>query len=416
MCGIVGMISKGKFGFAFSDKQIFTQLLYANALRGFDSTGVFSINRYGNLIAHKAAQKAQLFIDTKTYNEFLNNVYSNARIVVGHNRAATKGEKTDTNAHPFIEDNICLVHNGTLYNHKKLANTEVDSHAVCVSLAERGFEKTIIEVDGAFVFIWYNAKTKEFYITRNNERPLHMVETEQVIYFASEAGMLDWVLARNGIAQRKLKSFEINKLYTWNLDDLSSFEVKDNPVKKVTPISFPVQQMKLVTPVPHTNGYETYSNSPKVGSMVTFEVEQIVWTSSMTPVIKGTTIDKDKLEVRYAIPDYATNKYADSLLEATYIDAIVQSVYKKKNQDALIVRSATVGQLYTTVNGVTVTYAQIHNQEGKCTKCGEFIDIEDEIQHSFIRIKNNRIKSLLCPTCVDKMTYKSFEALNGTTC
>ena len=36
----------------------------------------------------------------------------------------------DQNAHPFVENNIILVHNGVVYNHKKHEDTEVDSHAI----------------------------------------------------------------------------------------------------------------------------------------------------------------------------------------------------------------------------------------------------------------------------------------------
>ena len=66
MCGIIAMISKDKFGFEYKSKTIFQQMLYANALRGQDSTGVFGINKHGNLKMVKSAQPAASFLATKT--------------------------------------------------------------------------------------------------------------------------------------------------------------------------------------------------------------------------------------------------------------------------------------------------------------------------------------------------------------
>ena len=122
MCGLVGMISRKANGFLYKDKAIFEQLLFNNTVRGVDSTGIFGVNKYGNLIAHKTAQAAPTALRTSTFNEFIGKIFSDFRIVVGHNRASTRGATTDENAHPFIEDNICLVHNGTLHSHKQLAD------------------------------------------------------------------------------------------------------------------------------------------------------------------------------------------------------------------------------------------------------------------------------------------------------
>ena len=131
MCGLVAIISKNQHGFLFNDGKLFEQMLYADALRGMDSTGIYGINKYGNLKMVKAAKAAAEFIGTKTFQDFKNEIVNKFRVVVGHNRAATKGATTDDNAHPFIEDHICLVHNGTLHTHKHLADKEVDSHAIC---------------------------------------------------------------------------------------------------------------------------------------------------------------------------------------------------------------------------------------------------------------------------------------------
>jgi glucosamine 6-phosphate synthetase-like amidotransferase/phosphosugar isomerase protein len=62
MCGIISIVSKTSSGFSFKEKQMFSQMLYTNALRGFDSTGTFCINKYGNVQLIKSAQPAELLL------------------------------------------------------------------------------------------------------------------------------------------------------------------------------------------------------------------------------------------------------------------------------------------------------------------------------------------------------------------
>ena len=45
MCGIVSLISKRAGGFYNPDTDIFSQMLFADTVRGVDSTGVFGVNK-----------------------------------------------------------------------------------------------------------------------------------------------------------------------------------------------------------------------------------------------------------------------------------------------------------------------------------------------------------------------------------
>jgi glucosamine 6-phosphate synthetase-like amidotransferase/phosphosugar isomerase protein len=84
MCGIVAIISKQTNGFRHKDTDLFKQMLYADALRGFDSTGIFGINKYGNLKMIKAAKDAGEFIKTKAFGDFKTDMLMKYRIVVGN--------------------------------------------------------------------------------------------------------------------------------------------------------------------------------------------------------------------------------------------------------------------------------------------------------------------------------------------
>ena len=55
-------------------------------------------------------------------------------MIIGHNRKATHGSKTDNNSHPFWSDDnkIVLVHNGMVSNQKDFCKeATVDSEAIC---------------------------------------------------------------------------------------------------------------------------------------------------------------------------------------------------------------------------------------------------------------------------------------------
>lgn len=198
MCGIVAAISLQPNGFDHSTVELFQNLLLLDQLRGGDSTGVFGIDREGHASAMKLASHPSHLFACDDWDKWKGKMYQRGRIMVGHNRAATKGAVTSKNAHPFHENNILLVHNGTLRgDHKKLADTEVDSHAICHAFNEKGAEEVIPTLDAAFAFIWWDFQKERLYVIRNPERPLSMVMTGNTLFFASESWMPVGLLRRS---------------------------------------------------------------------------------------------------------------------------------------------------------------------------------------------------------------------------
>ncbi len=139
--------------------------------------------------------------------------------MIGHNRKATMGVVNSVNAHPFHEDNIVLVHNGTLRGgHKQLANTEVDSHAVCHAFAEKGAEEVLKTLDAAFAFIWWDVNKNKLYAVRNDERPLNLVQTDDLNVLCSEPWMAHVLLARMGTKVTGTFPIDAGELYEFSLD------------------------------------------------------------------------------------------------------------------------------------------------------------------------------------------------------
>ena len=413
MCGLVAMIAKTAGGFAAKDKVMFSQMLYADALRGFDSTGAFSVNKYNNLNMLKSAQPASSFVSTKAYEEFLSKAYLNGKVLVGHNRAATKGEKTDINAHPFIEGNTCLVHNGTLHSHKHLKDVTVDSHAITHSIDERGWAETYQDLYGAFALIWYDAEKKRLNIVRNNERPLWILETDQVDYIASEPDMLTWLYERNYGKSEKYptKYFTTESLYYYDMEDLKEgFNEEALPEKKAKPAAVPA----IMAAKTYTSYHTTTSTTiKKVGNgqiagynyddKIIFALDSYK-NSGVSLSIVGEAKDSNKTRVCSTIPMLTDEDeyFSLDLLDADILEGKVSGVSWKAGVPTVLLSGIKPAKLITSCNGVVFTEEEFYEDVCICSECGSFIDPDVEDELFWVRHKNGKTKASKCVKCVAK--------------
>jgi hypothetical protein len=199
MCGLVGVVTKRSNGFSRQQQDIFGTLLFIDTFRGQDSTGVFTISNAGDVYVAKDAGMAPRFMLSKEYETALQKAWNNGAAMIGHNRAATRGVVNDQNAHPFnVDDNIILVHNGTMRgNHRKHADVEVDSHAIAHLIHEKGdVSEALSAIDAAYALIWYDLAKAELNFIRNDERPLFWMELDDCWVWSSEVAMLNFVTDR----------------------------------------------------------------------------------------------------------------------------------------------------------------------------------------------------------------------------
>lgn len=206
MCGLVGGVTKGNFGFTGPEQKVLNELLFMDTLRGPDSTGVCLVRTNYTARVIKKATWGPSFLCSKAFQETDTSLYQEGKFFMGHNRKATVGEITSENAHPFIVNNeLVLMHNGSLTGHKHLADTAVDSEAIAQYLhqnwnddatpEEKG--KVLAKLGGAWALVWYDLRTEKLNIVRNAQRPLFIFEDKGLFFWASDEHMLRCALARN---------------------------------------------------------------------------------------------------------------------------------------------------------------------------------------------------------------------------
>lgn len=221
MCGLVGVLSTEINSFQHSYGKFFKQALFADTLRGFDSTGIFVMDtdKMDQPEVYKKAIAAPDFLQLAHTNALLRDT-RDWNIMIGHNRHATKGGIDHHTAHPFQVGDITLVHNGTIDNHRILPNGnkfDVDSEAIADAINDIGIEEVVRKISGAFTFIWHDRRNGSLNFIRNDERPLAFgkVKDKKTILMSSEANMLRWLALRNGLPLESIMEPKPGELFVW---------------------------------------------------------------------------------------------------------------------------------------------------------------------------------------------------------
>lgn len=199
MCGIVGYIGPK------SVMPVLVGGLEKLEYRGYDSAGVASIEG-SNFDLYRCEGKLSnlrnLLIEKGCYGTCTNNKTS---IGIGHTRWATHGRPSETNAHPHVAGDVCVVHNGIIENYVEIReellkygckfNSETDSEiaahlinhhlATSKSLFE-ALKKATSEIRGSYALVVMSTKFPDTLVIAKNATPVVLGISEGEVFVGSD--------------------------------------------------------------------------------------------------------------------------------------------------------------------------------------------------------------------------------------
>jgi len=196
MCGLFGVTSRTPLSTMEFERGVF--LGYLSADRGINSTGVLLLgkNQKGRttyVLEKELMNSVSFFNDAGVRAGF--GTIKNEFLMMGHTRWSTIGAEIRDNAHPILDDNIVLCHNGTIESFVKNKATAVSSDSV--EFARRlnsDIPGTLRQADqGHYAVSFVNYRNGTLNFARNPSRPLFVMHTadEVTMYWASERWMLN---------------------------------------------------------------------------------------------------------------------------------------------------------------------------------------------------------------------------------
>lgn len=193
MCGIIGCALRSE-----TAQNVLLQGLSNLEYRGYDSAGIATLSE--RLAVEKRVG------DLTNLTSALAETTMDGTIGIGHTRWSTHGPPTKHNAHPHTDchENVAVVHNGIIDNHRALkeeltaaghqftseTDTEVIPHLIESARADgatckESVREAVNRLDGSYAIVVLFAETNELYCVRRDS-PLVLGIGETATYLASD--------------------------------------------------------------------------------------------------------------------------------------------------------------------------------------------------------------------------------------
>jgi len=195
MCGIIG----------FCGNQLAAPIVFEGLTRveyrGYDSAGISSIDN-NELVTRKGVGKLNEVEAQKSLSSMPGN------LAIGHTRWATHGGVTTDNAHPHCDcnNNIAVVHNGTIDNYQQLRNelahnnhklisetdTEIIPHLIEDEMKkgaslQKAISAIVPKLKGSYAFLAIAQQEPDKIIGIRKESPLAIGKSSRGIFAGSDA-------------------------------------------------------------------------------------------------------------------------------------------------------------------------------------------------------------------------------------
>lgn len=212
-----------------AEKSCFRDLLNIASFRGREGSGVIM----SGSATHKKPKpvvktlKSKLISSWLAYSPDLDDMMrGDQSIAIGHARWPTKGGNDLKSIHPHRAKHIVGVHNGTMYDvaGKKVDDKQSDSALLFEAIADKGIEEAWKTSSGAAALVWIDENEQTLNFIRNSGRPLMFrnfgwQRNISTLYWASEAGMLSFVVPRHFQGTNHWDTYlPENTLYSYPMD------------------------------------------------------------------------------------------------------------------------------------------------------------------------------------------------------
>lgn len=292
MCGLVGIV--GDLG--VKEERVFRHMLLQNSLRGIHGCGIFGQVKEAKGVKGyywKSLKPSSTYVFSPEFQEITR--AGLFKSLLGHSRHATIGEVTKENTHPFNNDTICGMHNGTIrgnFDHKNKFTT--DSEALFYNIHEKGLEEALKHIhktswgNPAYAIQYYDSKDGSIKVIRNDERPLYYAynKKENVTVWASEKAFFIGALVREDMRT----GFRCHELAPGDLLTVNPKEGEYKPVITRNFFKTPKRTTNVVRYHHGTNGnygrhgewsknywdqYDNYRNKSELNDDLPFNIIQV---------------------------------------------------------------------------------------------------------------------------------------------
>lgn len=391
--------------------------MIVTALRGDDSTGIAMVSEpKGRPKVFKSVGDPYYVLNNDAWSKIEEFMDKKAKAVFGHGRSATKGSITVKNAHPFTHKHITLVHNGTinygLEDEHKEGDTDVDSHALCVAIANKGLVSALEGLYGAYAIIVHDANEGKIHIVRNDERPLNRLILPNKHLIMSESEALRFICNRNnliGTAVPKVEYFQKHVIYTYDIEDASwttDNSLVEATVKKYTP---PATTTGQIWGTSGTGGYNLSGGKGNVDIYSSLDLLCTEVEDARNGSYKYKFIDNFKAEYHAFTTKYEPEREGEMCRVRSYKRISIGTTYERfvkwREIDWDVNKTLNQDEVLTSHNGIRLTQAAFNaiTKKEDCTLCQGPV-LTNECSKTIITSTG----TLICKDCIRDGRHHAF--------